>query len=199
MYPPKLRAIPSRVPRVGLAALRRTARHFDRHTTEEQQMRFRLLATAPLLAGCALVAVTSCKTDERETEPGLAPTASPTVAVVSAYDIVKVSPMTIDGNLSEWANITAISMADNSGRTGGVDNTAKVKLAWDDTYLYAAYDVTDTELLALQTARDAANIYQDDAVELYIDPQGDGAAASSMTATDYQFMSNILEGLADYK
>jgi hypothetical protein len=107
--------------------------------------------------------------------------------------------MTIDGNLSEWANITAISMADNSGRTGGVDNTAKVKLAWDDTYLYAAYDVTDTELLALQTARDAANIYQDDAVELYIDPQGDGAGATTMTATDYQFLSNILEAMADYR
>jgi hypothetical protein len=152
-----------------------------------------------MLVGCALVAVTSCSTDEPETEAGLGPTISPAVTAVSAYDIVKVPSMTIDGNLSEWSNITAISMADNSGRTGGVDNTAKVKLAWDDTYLYAAYDVTDTELLAVQTTRDASNIYQDDAIELYIDPQGDGASATSMTATDYQFLSNILEAMSDYK
>jgi hypothetical protein len=162
-------------------------------------MRLSPLAIGPILAGCALVAVTSCSTDERETEAGLAPTMSPAETAVSAYDIVKVPSITVDGNLSDWSNITAISMADNSGRTGGVDNTAKVKLAWDDTYLYAAYDVTDTELLALQTARDASNIYQDDAIELYIDPQGDGASATSMTPTDYQFLANILEAMSDYK
>jgi cellulose/xylan binding protein with CBM9 domain/fibronectin type III domain protein len=162
-------------------------------------MRLSALAIGPVVAGCALIAVTSCSTDEPQTEPGLAPTMSPAVTDVSAYDIVKVPAMTIDGNLSEWANITAISMADNSGRTGGVDNTAKVKLAWDDSYLYAAYDVTDTELLAIQTTREASNIYQDDGIELYIDPQGDGASATSMTPTDYQFLSNILEAMSDLK
>jgi len=161
-------------------------------------MRLSNVAIGPVLAGCALIAVTSCSTDEKQTEPGLGPSISPAVTATSAYDIVKVSGMTVDGNLADWANISAISMADNSGRTGGVDNTAKVKLAWDDTYLYAAYDVTDTELLAVQTTRDAANIYQDDGVELYVDPQGDGAGATSMTATDYQVLSNILEAMSDY-
>jgi hypothetical protein len=157
------------------------------------------MAIGPVLAGCALIAVTSCSTDEKQTETGLGPsTISPAITATSAYDIVKVPSITVDGSLSEWANIAAISMADNSGRTGGVDNTAKVKLAWDDTYLYAAYDVTDTELLAVQTARDAANIYQDDGIELYVDPQGDGAGATSMTPTDYQFLSNIREAMADY-
>jgi cellulose/xylan binding protein with CBM9 domain len=117
----------------------------------------------------------------------------------SEIEVLKCDPdfLTIDGNLSEWANIAPISMADNSGRTGGVDNTAKVKLAWDDTYLYAAYDVTDTELLAVQTTRDHANIFQDDEVELYIDPQGDGAGATSMTATDYQFLANVRDARLD--
>jgi hypothetical protein len=80
-----------------------------------------------------------------------------------------------------------------------VDNTAKVKLAWDNSYLYAAYDVTDTELLALQTARDNGQIYQDDAIEFYIDPQGDGSAASSMTATDYQFLANVRDAMGDLR
>jgi hypothetical protein len=163
-------------------------------------MRFSALAMGPVLAGCALLAVTSCGTDEPQTEAGLAPTMSPAVTATSAYDIVKVPAMTIDGNLSEWANIAEISIADNSGRPGtGVDNTAKVKLAWDNTYLYAAYNVTDTELLAAQTARDHGDIYKDDAVELYIDPQGDGSTATSMTTTDYQFLANIRDALGDLR
>jgi hypothetical protein len=162
-------------------------------------MRFKPLAMGPVLAGCVLVAVTSCSTDERETEAGLAPTMSPSVTAESAYDIVKVPSMTIDGNLNDWANIASISMADNSGRAAGLDNTAKVKLAWNDTYLYAAYDVTDSELLAAQTARDHGDIYKDDAVELYIDPQGDGDSATSMTTTDYQFLANVRDALGDLR
>jgi Carbohydrate family 9 binding domain-like/Fibronectin type III domain len=160
-------------------------------------MRSSHLALGPLLAGCVLVAVMSCSTDETQTEAGLGPTVSPAVAAVSAYDIVKVPSITVDGSLDDWANIAAISMADNSGRPGGVDNTAKVKLAWDDTYLYAAYDVTDSELLGLQTTRDHPDVYKDDAVELFIDPEGDGTSATSMTTTDYQFVANVLETLDD--
>ena len=160
-------------------------------------MPLRILALGPVLAGCALVALTSCSTDEEKQEAGLAPSMSPAVAAVSAYDIVKVPSITVDGNLSDWADVAAISMADNSGRSGGVDNTAQVKLAWDDSYLYAAYDVTDTELLAIQTARDDGDIYKDDEVELYVDPQGDGAGAASMTPTDYQFLANVQDAVGD--
>src|SRR5918992_339724 len=43
-------------------------------------MRFIFLAAGPVLAGCALVVVTSCSTDERETEAGLAPSMNPVAA-----------------------------------------------------------------------------------------------------------------------
>jgi hypothetical protein len=159
-------------------------------------MRLTPSALRPVLAACTLVALTSC-TDDQPTEPGLRPISAP-ASVVSAYNIVKVPAVTVDGNLSEWANIAAISLADdpNNGR-GAANNSAKVKLAWDDTYLYAAYDVTDTELLAVQTTRDASDIYLDDAIELYIDPQGDGATAPNMTTTDYQFLANIRNAVGD--
>lgn len=164
-------------------------------------MRFNYRAMGPVFVACAFLALTSCSKDSNEPNPGPAstPIMNASVAAVTAYDIVKVSSMTVDGNLNEWANIAAISMADNSGRAPGLDNTAKVKLAWSDTYLYVAYDVTDTELLATQTTRDHADIYKDDAVELYIDPQGDGSAATSMTSTDYQFLANLLETVGDSK
>lgn len=126
-------------------------------------------------------------------------TISPSATAVSAYDVVRVPSITIDGNLNDWMNISEISLADNSGRAAGRDNTAKVKFAWDATYLYAAYNVTDTELLAVQTTRDHGDIYKDDAVELYIDPQGDGGAATSMTATDYQLIVNLRETLGDLR
>ena len=118
----------------------------------------------------------------------------------SAYDIVKVPSINLDGNLSEWAGVASISMADdpNNGR-GALNNSAKVQLAWDNTYLYAAYDVTDTDLRALQTTRDHAALYQDDGIELYLDPQGDGAAAGSMTATDYQLLANVREAVGDIR
>lgn len=160
-------------------------------------MQLRQWALAPVLAGCALVAMTSC-TDEPQTEAGLGPTITLSAAV-SAYDVVRVPSIAIDGNLNDWMNIAEISMADNSGRAAGLDNTAKVKLAWDATYLYAAYNVTDTELLAVQTTRDHGDIYKDDAVELYIDPQGDGGSATRMTATDYQLMVNLRETLGDLR
>jgi hypothetical protein len=43
-------------------------------------MRFIFLAAGPVLVGCALVVVTSCSTDERETEAGLAPSMNPVAA-----------------------------------------------------------------------------------------------------------------------
>ena len=68
-----------------------------------------------------------------------------------------------------------------------------MKLAWDATYLYAAYTVTDTEILAVQTTRDHADLYKDDAVELFIDPQGDGSGALSST-----FWSGVDYGWAQF-
>jgi hypothetical protein len=161
-------------------------------------MRLSPLAIGPVLAGCALVAVTSCSTDEPQTEAGLAPSLTPAVTAVSAYDIVKATTINVDGFRGDWTGIDSIMIADdpNNGR-GALNNSATVKLAWNDTYLFAMYDVSDTDLRAVQTARDAAGLYQDDEVELYIDPQGDGATASSMTATDYHFLASILEVLGD--
>ena len=161
-------------------------------------MRLSPWAIGSALAGCVLITVTSCSTDDQQTEAGFGPSVSLATAAVSAYDIVKVPSITIDGNLSDWSSVAAISMADDPGNgRGALNNGASVKLAWNNTYLYAAYNVTDTELLAAQTARDHADLYKDDAVELYLDPQGDGAAATSMTTTDYQLLANVRDALGD--
>jgi hypothetical protein len=156
----------------------------------------------PALAGCALLLVASCNTDDSNAPPsGPSAATAPGSAynAVSAYNIVQVGTgaINVDGNLTEWANIPAVpTFADDPVR-GAAANTAKVKLAWDGTFLYLAYNITDTELLAVETARDAAHLYQDDEVELYIDPQGDGAAASRMTTTDYHLLGSVRNVVGD--
>src|SRR4051812_39971174 len=107
-------------------------------------MRFHHLAIGPVLAGCAFVALTSCSTDEKESEHGLGPV-TPATTAVSAYDIVKVGnpAIPLDGNLGDWSTVPSIpTFADDpaNGR-GSLNNSASVKLAWDDTYLYAAYTI----------------------------------------------------------
>jgi hypothetical protein len=131
-----------------------------------------------LRAAAALAAVVAVSCSDAGDEETISGPVGPVAAVVSAYDILKVgtSTITIDGNLSDWAGVPAVTFADDPGNgRGSANNSASVKMVWNDTYLYAAYDVTDSELLAVQTVRDHADLYKDDAIELYIDPRGTGA------------------------
>jgi hypothetical protein len=147
-------------------------------------------------AAIGFVLAASCT--DTENERSLTEPVTPVAAeVVSAYDILKMNgPVTLDGNLSEWAGIPAITFQDDPGNgRGALNNTVAARMAWDATYLYVAYDVSDTELLASQTARDAADLYKDDEVELFLDPQGDGG--TWMQSTDYQLQANLRDAVRD--
>ena len=145
-----------------------------------------------------LLAASCTDTDEPRSPTEPVTPIAPVASVVSAYDILKMTgPVTLDGNLGEWAGIPVITFQDDPGNgRGALNNAVSARLAWDATYLYAAYDVSDTELWADQLTRDAANLHRDDEVELYIDPQGDGGAA--MQSTDYQLMANIRDAVKDF-
>jgi chitodextrinase len=129
----------------------------------------------------------------------LSATASATTpgATSTTYDAAYVTtPLTIDGGLADWGSIPGVTLADASGRTpSSLDNQAVVRLAWDATYLYAAYTVTDTELQAAVTTADSGALYKDDAIELYIDTlNNDGA---QMQVDDYQFLVSVAGQLTD--
>jgi hypothetical protein len=87
----------------------------------------------------------------------------------------------VDGRLNEWTGAGAIQFA-------GATNGATAYMLWDDTSLYVAYRVTDARLSAVQTVRDAPDLYTDDAVELFIDTLN--AGAPSMQPHDYQLLVN---------
>jgi hypothetical protein len=102
----------------------------------------------------------------------------PTDTVVAAAS----GPITVDGDLSDWVGATAVQFS-------GSSNGATAYLLWDPTNLYVAFRVTDSQLNATRTARDAGDLYQDDAVEIYIDTRND--RASTMQTDDYQFLVNL--------
>jgi len=84
-------------------------------------------------------------------------------------------PPKLDGSLTDpvWssAHTTAPFVETRSGGVAPV--TASAKLLWDNLYLYVGVDVSDALLRASDRAHDD-HLWEQDCVELMIDPDGDG-------------------------
>ena len=81
----------------------------------------------------------------------------------------------VDGYLRDWPNVRPIVL-DRSSREGGFiqndqDLRAEIRLGWDEEALYLFAKVSDSDVIAKKSGK---NIWMDDCVELYIDPQGHG-------------------------
>lgn len=115
------------------------------------------LATAPTLGGCD-----GCGPPPRTGIPELTASRSP-------------GPVTLDGILDEpdWGNapVTERFVRTMDGRPGEPVTTARVM--WDDEHLYVAFEVADDYLLSTFEAHDD-HLWEQDVVELMIDPDGDG-------------------------
>ena len=88
------------------------------------------------------------------------------------------SPITIDGALTE--SVWNLTESINRTISGANNNTTTFQALWDDNYLYVAYKVLDSNLI-----NDSANEYQDDSVELYLDP--DNSKSTTYDTNDRQF------------
>ncbi len=111
-----------------------------------------------------------------------------TVRVSQKYKIYKVSSaLTIDGTAeASWNNASVLSAAATKLLTGTVTNSADLsgnfKALWDDTYLYVLADVTDDKLV-----NESINVYDDDAVEVYVDINNDKATTYGANDVQYSF------------
>ena len=87
-------------------------------------------------------------------------------------------PPTIDGALdeSDW-DVTARATKLANGTS---DNTLTFGVLWDETYLYVGAKVLDDNLI-----NDSDNVFQDDAVEVFLDVNNNGGAYD---AQDNQFI-----------
>jgi hypothetical protein len=101
----------------------------------------------------------------------------------------------IDGQLDEWTGANSVSFTDDSGR-GNRDNSTKAYVLWDDTYLYIAFQVEDTELAATETAGDG-KVWLDDAIEVFLDTQNNESPAPD--TDDYQFIVGLNGAVYDSK
>lgn len=117
------------------------------------------------------------------------------------------SPITLDGDLSDWPMWDAINIGSRDQVTGEFeawggleDASARVYTAWDDTNFYLAAEVTD------QTLADAVSgheMYKNDGFEIYIDADREGDRQDqSYSDDDSQFAVGPVQGGAvvwDYK
>ncbi len=82
----------------------------------------------------------------------------------------------VDALLKDWFAGGAIVMTPAGNResgdfTGREALKAEVRFAWDPEYLYFIAKVADGEVVVKRTGK---NIWKDDLLEIYVDPEGDG-------------------------
>ena len=90
------------------------------------------------------------------------------------YDVLRASSLTIDGDLSDWPQVSDILLAaSNASRhlfsyPSPMDASSHIRFLWDEDYLYVAISVTDDRLVA-----DSDPIWEDDAFEVGLDGAND--------------------------
>lgn len=87
----------------------------------------------------------------------------------------RASDIRIDGRLDEagWQSTPSTNVFVNTVDGSAADLHASAKVLWNDEHLYVAFDVTnDSFLRNTLTGRDA-HLWEQDAVEIMIDPDGD--------------------------
>lgn len=95
--------------------------------------------------------------------------------MIRGYTVKKTStPIIIDGIIDDLSWKGA-AFTDNYLKMDGsvTDVVSKAKILWDDQTLYFAIIVQDSSIWSSLTRRDAS-LWDQDAVEIFIDPDGDG-------------------------
>ena len=94
-----------------------------------------------------------------------------------------------DGFLKDWPQTDVIKLSPDKNRetgsfNGPADLSARVRFSWDEKYLYFVAQVNDDEVIEKRSGK---NIWRDDLLELYIDPEGNGFSWGSSSDFQYGF------------
>lgn len=105
------------------------------------------------------------------------------------YTSVRREGIVVDGELGDWGGVAAIQLpfiqqgAENY--TGNADLSVSARLAWDDTFLFVAADVSDDQHVQALRGYD---LYNGDELELWLDTDLAGDFGSNSTSEDdWQF------------
>jgi len=94
---------------------------------------------------------------------------------ISHYTVMRtLGPIKVDGVFDEPSWRAAKSTGAFRANDGSETPTSRVeaKMLWDDSNLYFAFECDDTDLAATMTKRDE-HLWQEEVVEVFIDPDGD--------------------------
>lgn len=98
----------------------------------------------------------------------------PTVRGPAVYEAPKLAaPPTIDGALDDaaWNDVPWTEEFLRSNVRATARHKTRAKLAWDDRFLYLAFEAEDDEILTPFDADDS-NMYESEVVELFVDADG---------------------------
>lgn len=104
------------------------------------------------------------------------PAAGAAAADISRYTVKRtVGPIRIDGALDEtsWRAAAATGPFGLNDGSGPAQSRVEARMLWDDNNLYFAFACDDTDLFATMKRRDE-HLWEEEAVEMFIDPDGDG-------------------------
>lgn len=138
-----------------------------------------------------ILAYDAAGNESAQSSPVIVTTTSSDTTGVDLTILTVSTIINLDGDLSEFANADSAVFSPSSG-----GNLAIVKSIWDSEYLYIGYEVFDTQLNAVESTRDG-NVWNDDAVEWFIDVNNDGGGETDpnlkyMNSNDFHGMINIL-------
>jgi hypothetical protein len=125
----------------------------------------------------ALFTAAANAAEPRPPEPGLDAVQRPAIPFMPRHYVAyrASAPLQIDGKLDEADWDKAEWTEDFVDIEGPVKPAprfrTRAKLLWDDNYLYFAVEMEESDLWATLTERDSV-IYQDNDIELFIDPEG---------------------------
>ncbi len=91
------------------------------------------------------------------------------------YEVAKTDiPPKLDGVLNEWNGVTPIDVFTVSRGNAASRWRTTVRVTYDDSNLYLAWDVQDPDIRATLREHDQP-IYREEAVEIFVDAHGDGS------------------------
>ncbi|MGC8711269.1 MAG: sugar-binding protein [Leptodesmis sp.] len=126
-----------------------------------------LLSGPPGIEGTSTFTVQATDSDttpDSDTETLTLPVGAPTADTLLIAKTL--SPITIDGNLND--GVWSLTERATRSPIGTSNNLTSFAALWDSSYLYLAVQVTDSDLY-----KDSANIWDDDAIEVFIDARHD--------------------------
>ncbi|MBC7327240.1 carbohydrate-binding family 9-like protein [bacterium] len=101
-------------------------------------------------------------------------------------------PIVVDGDLSEWENVPYVEVNYDIEKMKRVDNIKTfARVLWDKENLYISFQCKDDEPWATITKRDGF-LWEEEAVEVFIDPKGDGARYVELGVNPLNAVDDIL-------